>query len=257
MNPAPKHLFFDTETSLAIYAAYPSNKPQYLGAHNLLQDWFMICAAWQWGGQKNITSVSLIDDMKRFKKNPFDDYHVVKTLADCVREADCVIGHNMARFDMKKLTARLIYHRLDPLPPVKIIDTLAIAKSIAGFSHNSLAHLGKHFGVRQKKIHNPDMWLRIIRGDIEAVKEAIPYCKGDIPPLVDLYNVLLPYAKNNQTLNLNLWRGEGIDCCPKCSGDNLQSAGFRATVSGKYRRFRCMDCGSWSMGKVVKRVSIK
>jgi hypothetical protein len=101
------------------------------------------------------------------------------------------------------------------------------------------------------------MWMRIIRGEREAIKEAIPYCRGDIPPLVDLYNVLRPYTPSRRLPNMNLWRGVGIECCPKCAGENLQSRGFSITLSGRYHRFQCLDCGGWCQGKAEKRVIIR
>lgn len=254
-QPAPKTLIFDIETSPTVVATYGIHE-QHVTYDNVIREWFMICAAWQWEGSTKVNAVSLLDDEKRFKKDPFDDYHVVKTMHDILSEAEVIVGHNMQGFDWKKLVARMIYHKLPPLNPPKIIDTLKEARKFK-FTSNKLSSLCKHLGLELKQEHAKDMWLRILKGETAAVKEAVKYCKGDISATVALYLRLRPYMASS-VVNHNLWRGDGIECCPKCGGVHIVSRGFRLTTSGKYKRYQCQDCGAWCQGnKSVKRVSIK
>jgi hypothetical protein len=255
MKPEPKGLIFDIETSLIIMAGYKIHDQKYIPYDNVLQDWFMISAAWQWTDGKKINSVSLLDDPKRFRKDPTDDYHVVKTLRDAIEEADFLIGHNIKGFDYKKLMARIIHHRLKPLPKIPFMDTLIQARKY-DFTSRKLGDICKRLGLREKAAHDPKMWMRIIRGEEAAIRECVKYNKADIPPVDDLYNLLKPYMQHH--VNHNLWRGEGIDCCPNCGSTALNSRGFRVTRTGKYRSLQCQECGAWCQGKkAAKRVNIR
>lgn len=253
----PKTLIFDIETSLAIYAAYPSNKPQFLSHHNMIKDWFMICFSWHWEDHSKSHVYSLLDDMPRFQKDPSDDYAVVSKLHDIISDADAIVGHNMQRFDWKKFMSRVIYHKLPPLPQPKIIDTLKEAKRCA-FSHNSLSHLTKHLNIELKDSHSPDMWMRIIQGDKEAVKECVKYCRQDVIATTELYKRLKPYMPSTALPNANLWRGDGVECCVACGSTDIINRGFRLRNSGKYKAYTCNCCGKWMQGKKnYKTVGIK
>lgn len=259
MKVGSKNLIFDIETSLTIFGAYPQKKPQYLGHHNILKDWFMICAAWQWEDGTKIYSTSLIDDMKSYRKNPYDDYLVVKRLAEVIKEADAIIGHNMAKFDWPKFLARLAYHRLPPVDKPKIVDTYIMAKQFQ-FSYNSLDYLTKHLGLPKKVDHSDDMWLRIIQGDKKAVEECVLYCKPDVISTKALYTCLKPYVPERFLPNENLYRGKGIDCCPRCGSTEFKKDGFRVTINGKFQSYECLnpECrGHFQDSKCVKRVKMK
>jgi len=260
MKIGPKVLIFDIETSLTIFGAYPQKKPQYLGHDNILQEWFMICAAWQWEGSKKIHSVSALDNMSNFKKDPFDDYHVVKALAKVVSEADAIVGHNMRRFDWPKLLARMAYHKLPAIDIPKIVDTFVMAKQMQ-FSYNSLAYLAKHLDVEAQKLsHSKDMWLRIIRGDKSAIKEALIYNRADVKATMALYLRLKPYVPTRLLPNENLYRGNGVECCPSCGCTEFKANGTRATLTGLYQRYRCLNahCNKYFSGtKMIKRVRLK
>lgn len=219
----------------------------------------MICAAWRWKGAKKINAVSLLDDPKRYKKNPFDDYHVVKTLRDVVSEADAIAGHNMDNFDWKKLLERMAFYKLPPLPEIKIIDTLKMARKI-GFSYANLDYLTKRLSLSEKQeTRGNAMWMEIVQGKGPAsIKECVEYCKKDIPPAEELLDRLLPYLPSRYGINQNLFRGDGVECCPKCGSTHFISQGSRVTATGKYNRYQCQDCGGWfSSGKRTKGVLMR
>ena len=254
-TPAPKIVFIDIETSLDIIASY-GLREQYHRPENILQDWFMICFSYKFGGGSRIYDCSLIDDMKRYKKNPHDDYAVVKRLHEVLSDAEVIVGHNVANFDWKKFIARVIYHRLPPIDRPLVVDTLKEARKIAQFTSNKMSYLAKHLKIEQKMSHSGDMWLRILRGEAAAVREAVAYCRGDIATTEALYLRLRPYMSAHP--NHNQWRGDGIECCVKCNSENILRNGFVMRSTGKFQRFQCGDCGAWMRGdKVKKKVTIK
>src|SRR6185369_1850139 len=104
---SPVVLLWDLETSflqVATFSLYPDS----IGHQNILEDWYIISAAWKKLSSSRVSAVSALDDPKRFKKDFKDDYHIVSTLRDVLEDVDIIIGHNQDKFDIKKFQARLI-----------------------------------------------------------------------------------------------------------------------------------------------------
>ncbi len=248
----PKILLWDTEISHIIsqhYDLWKINVPH----SNILHDWFMICGQWKWLDKKRIETVSLLDDMPRFLNNSWDvrdlhidDYVVVKTLHGVLSEADILVHHNGDKFDVKKFNARALYHGLKPIPNIPTVDTLKEARKVSAISSNSLAYLGEYFGFpAQKRKLKPGTMQKAGLGDVKAIKDVVTYGRGDIPPLEALYYKLRPFMKSHP--NLNTFIEGGMLC--NCGSGNLQARGYRRTKAGKYQRYQCQDCGSWSSGR--------
>lgn len=263
----PNLLFMDTEIAKNLYAKFPSRRPEYTGYKDSVVDWWIICYAAQWADSKKILSTSVLDNMSRFKKDPNDDYHVIKDLYDLIKDADALIGHNMQKFDWMKFMARVTYHKMPPIDRPKIIDTMLMAKAIAAYDSYSLNFLCGYHGLPNKVSNRGnELWNDIaiysMRRDLKnlekCIKEMVVYCKPDVTAVKALYDYLLPYAPARFRINQNLFHVDGVDGCPCCKSDNLEHRGYRITMTGKYARFRCNDCGSWSqVKKNEKRVKIK
>jgi transposase-like protein len=74
------------------------------------------------------------------------------------------------------------------------------------------------------------------------------YNKRDVVLLEELYAKLQPWIKNHPNRALYIDNLED-DVCPNCASTNLRARGFALTNMGKFRRFRCHDCGAWSRSK--------
>lgn len=267
MKVGPNLFFFDEEIAKNLYAKFPSKHPEYNGHKDSIKDWWMICWGGQWSESKKIIVSSVLDDRRRFLKDPTDDYHVIKTLYNQIKDADAIIGHNMAKFDWKKFMARVTYHKMNPIDPPKIIDTMLMAKAIGSYDSYSLNFLCRYHGLPNKVSNRGnELWNDIaiyaLRRDFKSLKsciiEMVTYCKPDVTAVKALYEFLLPYAPQRFRVNQNLYHADGVDGCPCCKSDNLQANGYRLTLIGKYQRFKCLDCGSWSQAKKnLKKVTIK
>lgn len=267
MKFSPSVFFFDTEIAKSLYAKFPPRKPEYDSYHNVIRDWWIICWKGQWEDSKKIIGASVTDNEKRWKKDPMDDYHPVKELYEQVKDADVLVGHNMDKFDWMKFMARVTYHKMLPLAKPKIIDTWQMAKSIGQYTSNSLGYLTEHHGLATKASNRGnDMWNDVVRHIINrddkaaraVIKEVMDYCGPDVTACKELYHFLLPYAPQRFRLNANLYRGEGVECCPVCEHEELMQRGYALTVTGKYPRYQCKKCGSWCQGKKsVAKVSLK
>ena len=245
----PRIGIYDIETSLALMATF-GLKVDYIPHDNIIQDWYIICGCWKTLGEKKIKSVSVMDDPKRFSKSKIDDYHVVKTLREMICSYDIIVHHNGDKFDIKKINARLIYHGLEPLPPILMVDTLKEARKIAAFTSNRLDYLGKFLGFGGKTHTSSGLWLRILSGCTKSIKEMVTYNKRDVDLLEKVYLKLLPHMKGHPNINK-----VGIGC-PKCGCNDVQMNGYRATRTGViYQRFKCKLCHSW--GRFKKSESIR
>lgn len=246
-------LFLDIETSPLLLAAFGIYDQHRIPYDHVFQESFMICAAWQWLDEKRISSVSIIDDVPRWAKDHTDDYHVVKSLYDQIVMADVVIGHNIKQFDMKKFMGRVVYHKLPPFNPPQMVDTLKEARKCKFTSHK-LGDLGKYLKLGNKLETEKGLWLRAAQGDARAIKAMVKYNRGDIPPLVKLYERLRPYMVRHPNRNLF----SDVACCPKCGHTKYQQRGWTYTAVSQYRKYQCLGCHGWFSGATLgKRVLLK
>ncbi len=254
MNVGPKILHLDTENAPNIACVWGIHD-QKVYYTDIIHEWFFISGQWSWGDSKKVNTVSILDDQKRFKKDFRDDYHVVKTIHGLLSEADIVVGHHIKGHDLKKLQAKFIEHKLPPIKMPLIVDTYQWSKTF-GFTSRKLRDLCTKLDLTQKLSHDPGVFVRAAMGDKDAISNIVTYGKGDIPTLRDLYYALRPYAPNHP--NQNLFRGDGVQCCPKCSCTKFQARGFSYTTVGKFQRYQCTDCGHWfKSGKSTKRVIMR
>ncbi len=216
-------------------------KVDYIPHENIIQDWYIICGCWKTLGEKTVKSVSVIDDPERFAKSPIDDYHVVKTLRDTLSSYDIIVHHNGDKFDIKKINARLIYHGMEPLPPLVMVDTLKEARRVASFTSNRLDYLGTFLGFGGKDKTSHGLWLKVLSGCVKSIKEMVKYNKRDVDLLEKVYIKLRPYMKSHPNMNRT-----GI-ACPKCGGHDIQLRGFATNRNGTtHQKFQCKTCFSYS-----------
>lgn len=194
------------------------------------------------------------DDKVFYQENrKDDDKKIVSKLSELLDEADIVVAHNGAEFDLKQIRARAVVHRLSPHSPVKIIDTLKIAREEFGFPSNSLEYLSTVLNLSRKKDSHKkfpgfELWLECLRNNEEAWEELKVYNIEDVLVLEELYQVFKPWATKHPNVTIrNLDAASPL--CPKCGSHHVISRGFATTLSGVYRRYHCKDCGSWSRSR--------
>ena len=242
----PRIVLYDLETTHNVVAAFRlwDRGGNSIPHTNVIQERYIVCACWKELGEKTVHSVATSDDLKRFRKNPHDDYHVVKKLHDVLSNADVIVAHNGDQYDLKFLRGRIIAHGLAPLPPIVSVDTKKIAASQFLFNSNRLDYLGKFLGVGRKIETSSGLWLNILMGDIptkiKAIKEMVVYNKQDVLLLEDIFKKLQPYIKQRL-----FGRQHEPKACPKCGSTHFQSRGTQAAITRVYRRFQCVACGGW------------
>ena len=178
-----------------------------------------------------------------------DDSRIVESLAELIRQADLLVAHNGDRFDLPVLNTRLVDLRFEPLPPVRTVDTLKIAKRDFKFTYNRLDYLAEFLGVDNKHHMNFDDWLAAIKGDQQAIWKMQRYCKHDIVVLEEVWSILQPYAK--RLPRMFEASHEMQRACPHCGAGfhRMVPAGFHRTQASNFARFKCDECGRMSRSR--------
>lgn len=252
-----KILLFDIETSPLKVLSWNAQQKGYWNAIKILEDWHMLTFSYKWHGEKT-THVRGLPDYATYKKEPTNDYELVKELSDLFAEADIIIGHNGDQFDIKKTNTRLIYHGITPPPPAKTIDTLKVARKHFKFDSNRLDSLGEFLGVgRKEKTGGIDLWLDCLDGDEKAWKLMKKYNKQDVILLENVYNRLAPWMHNHPNIHLQLVNDTNPQCTnPDCQSHKMQKRGFGRTNTTIHQRYQCQDCGKWGRGANTKVINL-
>lgn len=226
---------------------------QYVGPDQILQERAIICAAWKELHDDYVyhTPLCTFGKQSGVMPPPVSDYEVVGTLIDGLSDADVLIAHNGDRHDLGILNARAIYHGLSPLPPIKQIDTLKVARNRFNFNSNKLDALAKYLKVGEKVKTEYGLWLRCLYGDKKALKEMLAYNISDVPLLEAVYLKLRPFMTTYPNMAV---LSDSLDACPLCGSEGtLRKNGRRYRGSLSYaQRYYCTACGGWPSGLTVR-----
>lgn len=208
-----------------------------------IEPWYILSVAYKWLGEK--TKVMALPDYPGYAPGATDRPLVADTVK-ILSEADVVIAHNGDKFDIRKINTRALIHRIDPPAPYKTIDTRKVAKAKYGFDSNSLNDLARQLGLGEK-VHTGgfQLWKDCMAGDREAWGHMKEYNKHDVDLLEEVYLIMRPWITNHPTAAL------GEMACPKCGSAHIECRGEAVTLTARYQRYQCKDCGGWS--RAVKR----
>jgi hypothetical protein len=238
-----KTLFVDIETLPRLGYYFDDNKP-----YNILkqiEDTVICCVVAKWLDGKSVTLA--LADFKGYKPGSRDDKQLCLALWKLMDEAEIVVAHNGDRFDVKKINARFIHHKMKPYSPIRTIDTYKQAKAIGGFDKNRLDYLGQFLGCGRKlETGGKELWFACLDGDEKAWRRMKRYNAQDVRLLEAIYRELLPWMKNPASTS------EGTEC-PRCRSLNLKARGFARNRTARYQRFQCDDCGGWCRESTAQR----
>jgi hypothetical protein len=132
---------------------------------------------------------------------------------------------------------------LEPLPPVRTVDTLKLARRHFKFAYNRLSYLADFLGHEAKHDMIFEDWLASVKGDGQALAKMRRYCKQDVLVLENVYNDLRPYVKGLPRM-VDATH-EMQRACPHCGAgfEALKPAGWHRTNASNFQRYRCDRCG--------------
>jgi len=236
----PKVLLLDIEIA-PILAYVWDIWDQNIPLNQIKEDWYILSWSAKWLDDPP-NKVMYMD--QRNSKNLENDKPLLEKIWTLLDDADIIITQNGKKFDQRKLNAKFVMNDIDPPSSFKHIDTLVLAKKHFGFTSNKLEYMSDKLCKKYKKLkHNKfpgfEMWKECLKGNKEAFKEMEKYNKYDVLALEELYNVISPWDK---TINFNLYH-DGTEHVCNCGSTRFKKNGFDYTNSGKFRRYKCLDCG--------------
>ena len=243
-----KILLLDIETSpntAHVWGLFKQN----VSINQIMESSYVMCWAAKWYGDDTVYFDSI---MKSKHKSMIAKIHKL------IDEADAVLHYNGSKFDIPTLNKEFLLHDLTPPAPYKQIDLLRVSKNQFRFPSNKLDYVAQQLGLGKKTSHTGhELWIQCMAKDKEAWALMEEYNKNDVILLEKVYDKFKPWIRNHPNHGVY----EGGVCCPKCSGINYQRRGWAYTISYKYPRYQCTDCGGWFKGSLMdmdgnpKRVS--
>lgn len=233
----PKILLFDIETAPLEVYAWQLKTYGWINPEMIIKDWSILCWSAKWLFDSHIHSgtVTPREAVNR------QDGSVLQHLWSLLDEANIVIAHNGAQFDVKKMNARFALNRYSPPMPYRVIDTLRVSKRQFNFSTFKLDYVNKLFGLGQKGHPGMQCWKDCVTGSQTALNTLSEYCNNDVRILEELYLELRPWIKSHP--NVALFMDTDQTVCTNCGSSNLEWKGKYYTPAGRYKAFRCRSCG--------------
>lgn len=238
----PKILLLDIETAPDVvwtWGMYQAN------AIAVKENWYILSYAAKWFHEDRIT-VRGLDDFDEYSGGSSTEYDLLKELWYLLDEADIVVAHNGASFDIKKVNARLIDQDFTPYSPVKVVDTKRDLKKVANYSSNRLNWLCKQFKIGSKTMEHQDfqMWQGCMNGDKDSWKQMKKYNKHDVKLLEQLYIKIAAWIPQPDYRN-----GKEVCANPSCGSSSIIKKGKVLAMTRIYQSYLCNYCGTRFRGK--------
>lgn len=240
-NSFPRILLLDIETALMEVYVFHTHK-QYIPPKQIKKDWCVLTWAAKWLYDDHI----YWDALNPGEAHARNDKRIMKGMWELLDEADIIIGHNVAKFDDRKLKARFLKHKMMPPSPYRVIDTLRVAQREFALPSYKQAYLTEYFELTPKidvsQYGGIELWKHCITGTPEAeqhLANMLTYNKQDVAGLEDLYLFLRPWIKGHP--NIGLMMDE--TSCTNCGSPDLESTDkYYYTAASAFPVYRCANC---------------
>lgn len=248
----PKILHLDIETAPIIAYTWGLWQ-QNVGLNQIAGEWSVLSYCAWWEHESHDVSLVKYRDV-RGQADLRDDSTLLADLWELLNEADFVVAQNGIRFDLKKIRARMILNGYPPFKPVRVIDTLEIAKGVFGFTSNKLEWMSTYLGRVKKRKHEKfpgfELWKECLNGNEEAWEEMRLYNVDDVVSLREVWLELRPWASKHP--NLAAFYDDELMRCTKCGSAEMTPDGDTKTDVGHYRTYRCDNCGGFSRDRYTR-----
>lgn len=245
MSKEPKILIFDLETSPNVGYFWSAGHKISVGPENIVEERQVICIGYKWLGQKRTHALQW-----NYKKGAERDAEMLAEFAEIYAEADMVVAHNGDNFDIKWLKTRIMYHDLDPLPPVQQCDTFKEFRKNFRLNSNRLDYVAKFLGSDGKSPMSFQDWKDVMAGSTKALNKMVKYCKKDVELLEEIYLRTRRHLKDHGIMQ-SIKGDKRV--CPQCGSDSVYKHTPYVTKAGRYQRYRCQMCAkTWKDTRMIK-----
>lgn len=247
----PKIIVLDLETAPNIAHVWSLFKVN-VGLEQIVSDDSILSYAWKYLGEPEVyTDDASLCFLQGTPKEKSAYRAFIQGLASVLDQADIVIAHNGAGFDVPWVIGQCVEHNVKPPSPFKIIDTLTQARKSFRLPSYKLDYLTRRFGLKKKSAHSKfpghQLWAQCLKGNPDAWKELVTYNANDVVILEELYLRIRPYLKGH--VNVGVYLESEDHVCPTCGGKHLHRRGYYHSNLSKFQRFVCTDCGTWSRSR--------
>ena len=237
----PRLLYFDIETApVRIEADVWDIWDVHIRPENVKEDWFVLGWAAKWVCHSYIYSYVL----RPSEAKKGNDKRILKPLWDLFNQADIIIGHNVDRFDVKKMNWRWIVNDFEPPMPYKTVDTLKELAKVAAPTSKSLDFVTKALNLNGKMKHRSGLFKECKAGDGNALRELRQYNEVDVTEGESLYLKLRPWMKSHP--NMGLYYEDTEERCRNCGSTDLdydREHPVRTSVNS-FVCWTCKVCGA-------------
>jgi len=230
---APKILIWDIETAPLLTVCWGLFE-QNIQPAQVINDGFVLSWAAKWLREPKIIHDRITGKEARHQ----NDKRILTVLWKLLDAADIVVGHNIDRFDIKKVNAKFIEYDMKLPSPYLTVDTLKQVKKISTFTSHKLDYLLQRFKMPHKiDTGGLELWKKCRLGDEHALEVMDRYCRNDVLITEQLYSYLRPYIQHP---NMGLYLEQEV--CPNCGSQKITWSGTVMTQSQVYEQGRC-ECG--------------
>lgn len=202
----------------------------------------MLCWAAKWLDENEYEFSSIMQGKKK----------MLKGIHKLLNEADAVVHYNGSRFDIPTLNKEFLEAGMSPPSPYAQIDLLKTARQQFRFPSNKLDYVARALGLEGKVKHEGfELWIKCMNKDKDAWERMEEYNIQDVYLLESVYHEFLPWIKNHPNKAIH---DDSEHSCPSCGSKNIQKRGYNVTRGGKYQRYQCSDCGTWSSARKTEKI---
>lgn len=212
-----------------------------VGIDMLLESHYILCWSAKWLGKEEVMFASRENQNAKA---------MLKPLHQLLHEADAVIHYNGKKFDIPHINREFLLNEFPPPSPYKQIDLRDTAKQVFKFPSNKLQQVAKELEVGSKIKHDGfELWVGCIEKDPVSWQKMQEYNIQDVLLLEKVYEKLRPWVRHHT--NHGVVDDSPLPICPVCGSTHIHKRGFYNTLSSKFQRYQCNDCGHWSRDNVI------
>ena len=242
----PKVLLLDIETSQMEGKFWDLKINGYIPHHRITKPSFVICYSAEWLFQDGMMNDRVTSQEAIMR----DDKRVLQSAWDLLDMADIVIGHNVKKFDVKKLNSRFFIHKMLPPRPYKMIDTLVESRKAFAHASHKLDFISQLISNKKKIKTDIELWDDCEAGDFDRLVEMQTYCDEDVYLLQEAYIEIRPWIKSHPNLALFTHTSDSNAPfnCPYCNEaidpEKIVWDTHHTTTISRFKSFR-HSCGGF------------
>lgn len=239
----------DIETSCGISATFGRRKIFLSQDHVIREEGKILCFSYREVG----CSETYLVGMTQEEAIADDDSRIVAEIWELFEKADAIVAHNAQKFDFPAIKSRVLANAMPPLPIVKVIDTLVMARKNFKLPSNSLDSIAAYLGIKRKKdAGGIRTWILYSEGDLAAMEHMHTYCKADVDVLHDVYMKLRSFGHIGSDFNAAHYVDEHTEmACNVCAASVYKTGRNIYTSVSKFEEVRCSSCGNVSRTRVT------